>query len=152
MSFNKTKIVLIVLAIIAAIGCLGFMGFRAFVAKMYNSRSCDWANIDNIEMHARIDIPEIEACDCEYDAVFDAKKVVFTLDKSLNSAKYVASNNLQPLQGEVPKSIKGFAKREFSPTTQALYVREGLRHNEERYELLFEPQTKKLYVYLEYLD
>lgn len=152
MLFSKTKIVLIILAIVAALGCLGFMGFRAFVSKMYNSRSCDWANIDNIEMHAGIDIPEIEDCECEYDAVFDAKKVVFTLDKSLNSAKYVASNNLQLLQGEIPKSIKAFANREFSPTKQALYVRQGMRHNEERYELLYEPQTRKLYVYLEYLD
>lgn len=151
MNFSKPKIILIVLAIVASVGCLGFMGVRAYVSKIYNSRSCEWANIDNIEMHAQIDIPEIADCDCEYDPVNDAKKVSFTL-KSVNVAEYVRKNKLEPLQGDVPKSISAFAKERFSTNTQAYYVREGLRHNEERYELLYNPTDNKLWVYLEYLD
>ncbi len=60
---NKTKIILLVVAIIVAMVSLGFMGLRAFTTKVMESRSCDWANIDNIEMRARIDIPVIDDCD-----------------------------------------------------------------------------------------
>lgn len=148
---SNTRIFLLSLAIAAALAGILVLAVSTLSQQIYNARTCNWANIDNIEMHARIDIPSIEDCDCEYDELFNSKRASFTLSKKVDILQYVNANRLTPIQGELPQNILAFADKQFNPG-QTLFVREGARGDEERYEVLFDPSTRKLWVYLKYLN
>lgn len=148
---TKTRIFLLSIAILAALAGLGFMGIRTLTQKIYNARTCDWANIDNIEMHARIDIPEIESCECEYDEIFNVKKSTFTLLADMDPEEYIRKNKLEPLQGDFPRNVLAYAGNQVLNQPK-LFVREGGRRDEERYEVLFDPSTRKLWIYLKYFN
>jgi len=60
------KIIIIPLASVIVLCGLCILGIRGFTHLVYSQRSCEWANIDNIELHTHIDIPKIKGCDCEY--------------------------------------------------------------------------------------
>lgn len=152
---EKSRIALLVIAIVAAIGCLGFMGVRAFCEKVYASRDCEWANIDNIEMHARIDIPATTDCDCEYDKNEAAKKVVFTLDKdAFDMTEYVRKHRFAKMEPDKPLHQSfGFAKDLAVNDKSKLYYRsneESLKPDRDVYRMVLDPETGKMWVYLQY--
>ncbi len=147
----NTRIFLLSLAIAAALAGILILSVSTLSQQIYNARTCNWANIDNIEMHAGIDIPLVEECECEYDELFNSKRASFTLSKKVDVSQYVNANGLTPIQGELPQNILAFANKQFN-TGQTLFVREGTRDGEERYEVLFDPSTRKLWVYLKYLN
>lgn len=150
---NKTKIILLVVAIIVAMVSLGFMGLRAFTTKVMESRSCDWANIDNIEMRARIDIPVIDDCDCDYDKDSDIKRVVFQLKTGdINFAEYAKRNKLNGVNSQkIASTDFSFGKNEQPTIDRSFYYREG-KTQWESYKLALDSKTGQLWVYLKYLD
>src|SRR5690606_12087121 len=82
-------------AIIAAIICLGFIGIRLMTTAIYQSNSCEWANIDNIELHTLADIPAITDSRCRVDTVSNTKYATFQIDlKKVELDKYIVNNNL----------------------------------------------------------
>src|SRR5690606_41043401 len=84
------------------------------------------SNIDNIEMHARIDIPEIESCECEYDEIFNVKKSTFTLLADMDPEEYIRKNKLEPLQGDFPRNVLAYAGHQRSEEhTSELQSREN---------------------------
>jgi len=92
--WKKIFIVLIIGA--AAVLCL-YGAMYAFVFHMASQRSCDAFNIDNIELHAQVDIPDIEDSDCNYDGVRTMKQAWFLLDKgSMNMDHYISRNKFLP--------------------------------------------------------
>lgn len=145
------KITLLVIAIVAAIVCLGFMGIRAFTTKVMNSRDCEWANIDNIEMRIKVDVPATLDCNCNYVEATDTKTSTFTLDtEDLDFAGYAKKNSFVKMKpGEkVPEGF--FANNEFG-NTESLYYREGAT-KWEKYKMVLDPKNGKLWVYLKYLQ
>lgn len=150
---EKSRIALLVVAIVAALGCLGFMGVRAFSEKIYKSRDCDFANIDNIEMHARIDIPSTTDCQCEYDNSTHTKKVIFDLDKDDLPEDYIVLNKLVKTSAtdiaitdfDFEKNLARFA------ASKSLYYREG-QTEKDRYKIIFDQEAGKIWVNLKYLD
>jgi len=149
---NRTKITLLVVAIIAAIVSLGFMGLRAFTTKVMESRSCDWANIDNIELRTQIDIPVINDCDCGYDENSDIKRVVFNLKTGdINFAEYAKKNKLHNVNSQIAATDFTFGKNEQPKIDDSFYYREG-KTKWENYKLALDSKTGKLWVYLKYLD
>jgi len=147
---TKTKILLLSLAIATVIGLMGFAGIQTLTQQIYDARSCEWANIDNIEMHARIDIPETESCQCEYDEATHEKKAAFSLAADLDVEAYARKNNLKPIAGDLPKHVATYAG--IGTSEQDLFVRQDSYQDGEHCELLFDPSSRKLWVYLKYLD
>ena len=125
---NKRRITLMVIAIAASVICLGFMGLRAFTTKIYDSRSCEWANIDNIELRAKIDIPAQIDCQCQYDEITETKQAIITLDKKDIPADYVTANKLKKLEPYIRIEKRDFIlEKNPAPFTsdKKLYYREG---------------------------
>ncbi len=63
--------------ILAGLALLGIYGLST---SIYKSRSCEWANIDNIEMNGGVNIPAINDCTCSYSKTERTKKAVFEFD------------------------------------------------------------------------
>jgi len=143
------KIITLALCFVVAILCLGYVGIRSFTKNIYNSQSCEWANIDNIEMRAMVDVPKIESSECEYDTISKTKKVVFTLDKELNVEEYISKNNLQKLASTEKWSSLNLKPEEIN--TQTFYIREKTTQWES-YEILLDSKSRKLWINLKYLD
>lgn len=150
---EKTRIALLVVAIVAALGCLGYMGIGAFCDKIYKSRDCDFANIDNIEMHARIDIPSTTNCSCEYNDVTRTKRVIFNLEKESLPENYVIKNQLVKKDAsEIAMVDFGLEKNPAHFTAgNSLYYREGKTKRDD-YKIVFDERAGKIWVNLKYLD
>ena len=148
---TRIRILLLSVAIAAALAGLGYMGVRTLSQQIYKARTCNWANIDNIEMHARIDIPKVESCECEYDEFFNVKKSSFTLSDDLNVEEYTLKNQLVPLRDDSPKNVLEYAGNQIL-NQDKLFARQGFRRDEDQYEVLFDPSTRKLWVYLKYFN
>jgi hypothetical protein len=149
---NKSRIALLVVAIAAAVVCLGFMGIRAFTQRIYDGRSCQWANIDNIEMHVKIDVPETAHCDCRYDQLTRTKSAVFTLVKNEIPDGYAQANRLEKISktDRFPIDFKWLRKHPLD-ASHNLYFREAETKWDD-YKLLYDESAGKLYVSLRYLD
>lgn len=141
---GSRRVIWIAIAAAVAFICIGFIGVRTFVQAVYDGRDCDWANIDNIEMHARVDIPEIENCDCSYTVSDNVKRAVFTIDQNQDLEEYVRSQKLRamPTQADQPSAGQGFDKNR-------IYIRED-SHEDSRYRLALDPASRKLWVQITY--
>ena len=141
---DNKRVILIAIAVAVAFICLGVLGVRTYVQAIYDTRSCDWANIDNIEMHARIDIPKVENCDCSYTVSDNMKRAVFILEKSEDLNSFIEQQKLKAMQQPEDRiaSVGSFDKN-------TLYVREG-NHQDSRYRLALDPASRKLWVQITY--
>lgn len=144
------KIITLAICFVIAILCLGYVGIRSFTKNIYNSQSCEWANIDNIEMRAMVDIPKIESSDCEYDTISKTKKVLFLLDKELDTDAYIIKNKLQKVAET--KTLSSFnLKPEELANAADFYFREKTTEWES-YKILLDSKSGKLWIDLKYLD
>jgi hypothetical protein len=150
---EKSRIALLIVAIVAAFGCLGYMGVNAFCDKVYKSRDCEFANTENIEMHARIDIPSTTDCACEYDNKTRTKRAVFDLEKESLPEDYIVKNKF--IKTDVSAIVItdfGFEKnRTHFFTSKSLYYREGKTTSDD-YKIIFDKDAGKIWVNLKYLD
>ena len=71
-----------------------FFGFKFLVISIVNQRSCEFANIDNIEVNIGIDIPKIESSLCNFNEIHNIKSVYFKF-KEQNSEEYILKNNFE---------------------------------------------------------
>ena len=149
------KAVLITGIVIIPIICFGFIGLRSFTKSVINSRDCEWANIDNIEMRTQTDIPATTGCNCNYDKTEAAKKVIFTLDKkNVNLIDYAAKNRFNKVNAGEKLPISDFAfekNQQLFSDTKSLYYREG-QTKWESYKMILDSETGRLWVNLKYLD
>lgn len=143
-----------VIAIAASLICLIFLGIKVYAAKIYDSRSCQWANIDNIEMRAKIDIPETTDCLCEYNENSGTKQAIFTLKKEAIGDNYTQINKLSKLNPGTIIAATDFLSDK-NPVSlihnENLYFREGKSTNES-YKLLYDASLGKIWVNVKYLD
>ena len=65
-----------------------FFGFKLLVTSIVNQRSCEFANIDNIEVNIGVDIPDIENSQCDYNEMLNIKSVYFKF-KDQNVEEYI---------------------------------------------------------------
>lgn len=144
------KIITLAICFVIAILCLGYVGIRSFTKSIYNSHNCEWANIDNIEMRAMVDIPKIESSECQYDSITKTKKVLFVLNNELNIGEYITKNKLQKLS-ELEKLSSFNLKPEELANTENFYFREKTTEWES-YKIILEPKSGKLWINLKYLD
>lgn len=73
-----------------------YFGFKILTHSIYNQKTCEWANVDNIEMHTSINIPKIKTCDCKYIENQNSKIATFEINsKQILSDNYIIKNNFK---------------------------------------------------------
>lgn len=152
---KDTKHVIIALTGIFAFCTLVVFGYVSLANSFREQRNCEWANIDNIELHAHINIPKVESadCDCSYDEMTNTKKSIFTVKKyALNLDKYIKRNKLKKLNNLSEIDFNRFLNLEKDFLADAnLYYRLN-SSNEEHSDILFDKTSGKLWVTINYQD
>src|SRR5690606_25925778 len=144
------KLLLLIAAIIAAVICLGFIGIRLFTTALYDSNSCEWANIDNIELHALVDIPAIIDSDCRIDTVENTKYATFMIDlEEVDIEKYIADNKFVKIQSTA--EAEKYLSQHFSGANAESFAYSDLYERHDSYKdesssLLLDAQTGTLSV------
>ncbi|TAJ11647.1 hypothetical protein DMA11_16110 [Marinilabiliaceae bacterium JC017] len=150
---KKLRVVLIVLGVILSLGLIVIFGLRAFAGSIRNQRTCEWANIDNIELHAHVDIPDITDSDCCYDAETNTKKAFFVLNKNeLDVDRYIEFNELNKVDSTTEVEFNKFLNLDDdSKASTSLYYRKNSFKGESTF-VLFDLMTSRLWVTIEYAD
>ena len=87
---------IVVTVLLVLVGLLG-LGLYGLARKINKERSCDWGNIDNIEMYSDINIPKVAASNCVYIKEEHVKITCFDLDTSrVDVDRYLKRNPLTP--------------------------------------------------------
>ncbi len=136
---------------ILAIGIV--FGFVSFVIAVDKQRSCEWANIDNIELHAHVDIPKVTSSDCAYDQAVNTKKARFTLDlKSVDLEKYIHRHQLKKVVPASELTLGRFLMLAGETAPRAdYYYKQGAKEGE-NWAVLLDKNTGKLWVTIQYKD
>ncbi|NMH29401.1 hypothetical protein [Flavobacterium silvaticum] len=152
MNIKKTALIALgATAIAVSFGFAGIMGFRAFTKKIYTNRSCEWANIDHIELRARINIPAIRDCDCNYDDTQKQKTSLFHISTAVvDMDQYVKRNRLKLNQRAAQKATALFTDPDLR-NAENLYFRSGSSASHD-YVLLLNKQTGTLGVRIDYKE
>ena len=129
------------------------LGFKVFVSSIRNQRTCEWANIDNIELHAHVDIPKVKNWDCDYTKELNTKKAHFTIDeRNFDMSRYVQRNNLKKLNSFTELSFDNFLNfSKDSISNSDLYYKNRLKDGESS-SVLLDKRTGKLWVTIKYKD
>ncbi len=147
---DNKKLIPIFLLCVAVVISLGFVGLQAFAKKIYDSRSCDFGVIDNIELHTRTNIPKVSNTECDYDEALNAKKVIFTLDtSSYELSDYIKESNFIKATSKTVlplHDILSFEKdiSQFENPDDLYYK------NDTHFSLILNAKLQKIWVYLKY--
>lgn len=146
----------IIITVVIVTGGLVMLGLYGFTRLIYNQRNCTWANIDNIELHAHINIPAITNYDCDYLPVENIKISCFDIDLSkVDINKYIQTNLLTklPASSDVVFDERLKTKSNFFNVNDSLelYYRIG-SYKEESWQILLNSTTGRLCVFIKYKD
>lgn len=142
------KTILIVLLSIIALVCMGYVGLNGFAKMIYDERSCEWANIDHLELHARIDIPAIINSDCSFDSDVKTKIATFDLDlKKLDLKNYLVQNQFKKLTD--PTLLNTDYLKKFTSSNNSLYYKKTSTDVSSS-EVLLDTKTGKLHLVIRY--
>ena len=148
---SKSKLALMIVTIVIALVGIVYISANATNHFIYESRSCSWVNINNIEMRTKVDIPKTLDCTCSYSKETDSKTAIFTLD--LDSAailKYADVNGFKPMLDSDEEF--NFRTIDDNIVVANLWHKSGLHPDRESYKIMLDPAAKKLYVSLRYLN
>lgn len=87
------KHVLLGLVLLIFCGILFVGGVHLFGRHIYNTKSCQFYNIDNIELRTGVDIPKVISTDCKCDGTTKTSKFIIDLER-LDLDRYVTRNDL----------------------------------------------------------
>jgi hypothetical protein len=149
----KTKYKYILLGIVGLLllALVLIIGLRTLVMSIANQRTCEWANIDNIELNARIDVPSIIDSDCEYLEVINTKKAYFEFDLAdFDADRYIEVNKLKRLNSKYFE-IDFINFNIYSLKFDMLYYKSRNGKNFNSY-ALFDKNKGQLWVSIQYLD
>jgi hypothetical protein len=149
----KTKYKYILLGIVGLLllALVLIIGLRTLVMSIANQRTCEWANIDNIEINARIDVPSIIDSDCEYLEVINTKKAYFEFDLAdFDADRYIEVNKLKRLNSKYFE-IDFINFNIYSLKFDMLYYKSRNGKNFNSY-ALFDKNKGQLWVSIQYFD
>lgn len=140
--------------IFTAAGILGllpfiFYGFMYMSAK--ESRDCSQMVIDSYEVRSGIDIPDVKAINCYYDAEKNLRVSVYELQ--VPSMRFVSQNkltNTTTLGIDLLKSSRLLNHDEL-PGNGQLFVREGSKWHDQ-WQFVVEKETNRLWVEVLFAD
>jgi Na+-transporting NADH:ubiquinone oxidoreductase subunit NqrC len=131
MEKSTKAFVLIVLSVLLVCTII-FSGYRSFVSAIRNQRTCEWANIDNIELYAHIDIPKVTTWECDYQKVVNTKKAHFTIDtKDFDINRYIQLYKFEALPADSQIALDNFLNLQADSIVMAdIYYKEGFDDGE----------------------
>ena len=98
---SKYKYVLFGASGLLVLVLVAILGLRTFVISIANQRTCEWANIDNIEINAKINIPSIIDSDCVYLESINTKKAYFEFNLAdFDGDHYIEVNKFKNLESK----------------------------------------------------
>jgi hypothetical protein len=132
-------------------GLIIIFGLRLLVVSIANQRTCEWANIDNIELNAKIDIPSILDSECDYLKAINTKKAYFQFDLAdFDMDRYIEVNKLKKLNSQYPE-IDFINFNSDSLSVGAIYYKLRTGDNSNSY-VLFDQNKGQLWVSVQYAD
>ena len=148
MNYDRRQLTIIIFALVLVISALIYGGLLTFTYIAYHQEDCDFANIDNIELHTGIDVPETRDCDCKYSSRTHTKKSTFTLNMSeAEITSYLAKNSYHMLDGASMHTLP--SGLDITPGNK-LFVKYG-HSNDATYIIVVEPGSSRMFVELRYL-
>ena len=145
------KLILIGVSGLLILGFALIFGLRTLVVSIANQRTCEWANIDNIELNAKINIPSIIDSDCEYLESINTKKAYFKFDLThFDVDHYIKVNKLKKLGSKyIEKNLINFNTD--SVIYDAFYYKSKTGRKSNSY-VLFDKSKGQLWTSIEYKD
>lgn len=132
-------------------GLIIIFGLQLLVVSIANQRTCEWANIDNIELNAKIDIPSILDSECDYLKAINTKKAYFQFDLAdFDMDRYIEVNKLKKLNSQYPE-IDFINFNSDSLSVGAIYFKLRTGDNSNSY-VLFDQNKGQLWVSIQYAD
>tara|TARA_B110000967_G_C18777924_1_gene506589 strand:+ start:77 stop:529 length:453 start_codon:yes stop_codon:yes gene_type:complete len=148
---SKYKYILLGIVGLLLMALVIIIGLRTLVMSIANQRTCEWANIDNIELNARIDVPSIIDSDCEYLEAINTKKAYFEFDLAdFDADRYIEVNKLKKLNSKYPE-IDFINFNSDSLKFDMLYYKSRNGKNSNSY-ALFDKNKGQLWVSIQYTD
>jgi hypothetical protein len=148
---SNLKLILFGASSLLILGLVFILGLRSLVVSIANQRTCEWANIDNIELNAKVDIPSILDSDCEYLDTINTKKAYFKFDPThFDSDYYIQVNQLKSLDTK-HTGIDFINFNTDSLSVNALYYKSRTGHKSNSY-VLFDKNKEQLWVSIQYAD
>jgi len=148
---SKYKYILLGIVGLLLMALVIIIGLRTLVMSIANQRTCEWANIDNIELNARIDVPSIIDSDCEYLEAINTKKAYFAFDLvDFDADRYIEVNKLKKLNTKYPE-IDFINFNSDSLKFDMLYYKSRNGKNSNSY-ALFDKNKGQLWVSIQYTD
>ena len=133
------------------LGFVFILGLRFLVITIAEQRTCEWANIDNIELNAKIDIPSITNSDCAYLETITTKRAYFEFDlANFDANQYIEVNKLKKSDSKYPE-VDFINFDSDSLTVDALYYKSKNGNTSNSY-VLFDKNKAQLWVSIQYLD
>ncbi len=153
------KTMIWVLVGIIGVVIIGYGGCMGCVFYIATSNSCERFNIDNIELRARIDIPEIEAgsCSCKLDKEENTKTNYFKIrTDAVDMDRYVERNWLKAIN-DVDLDLSVFGKLEKIPeitddNKHRYYYNSGNGKQTDYFLSIVDKSSGDLWVYIKYKD
>lgn len=150
---KNNKIIIIAAGSIVTLGLLALFGFGAFVNSIRSERTCEWANIDNVELHAHIDVPKVTESDCDYEQEKNTKRAFFVIDRNnFNAERYIQLNELKKLHSTSELESGRFINLETSSLISSDLYHKQSSSNGESYDVLFDKTAATLWVTIKYRD
>ena len=150
MKFNH-KFITIGITSLLILGLVFILGLRFLVISIADQRTCEWANIDNIELNAKIDIPSIISSDCAYLETITTKKAYFKFYlANFDANRYIEVNKLKKSDSKHPE-VDFINFDSDSLTVDALYYKSKNGSKSNSY-VLFDTNKAQLWVTIQYLD
>ena len=146
------RIALLIVAIIVAIICVGFAGMYTLTRAIYREKGCEFANIDNIEIHTKTDIPETISCNCNFNESSYTKIAVFELDPSIDFPDYISENKFRKLS---PQNSVNLNEEKFALVAEDYIGKTHLYFRADEsdaniYKMILDTDLKKLHVIIQY--
>ncbi|GAA4453724.1 hypothetical protein [Rurimicrobium arvi] len=148
---KQTLIISLVIAVMTLIGYSIYALFMWGAPRLiYKQHSCDFANIDNVEMHAEIDIPRIDSFDCQYDRTSLTKTVCFYLAPRKETwRRYITVNKFIRVPENTLPDTADFRPSVIADASHAYFTTEG-SYNDERWHTLLDSNALRLWVTIHY--
>ncbi|MGC4058401.1 MAG: hypothetical protein QM743_09850 [Chitinophagaceae bacterium] len=148
---KRTLIIFLVIAVMILSGyTINALFMWGAPRLIYAQHSCDFANIDNVEMHAEIDIPQIDSSDCRYDRTSRTKTVCFYLAPRKEAwTRYITVNKFVRVPEDSLPDTADFRPSVTADASHAYFTTKGV-YNDERWHTLLDSHARRLWVTIHY--
>jgi hypothetical protein len=148
---SKYKYVLFGASGLLVLVLVAILGLRTLVVSIANQRTCEWANIDNIEINAKINIPSIIDSNCKYSEAVNTKKAYFKFNLTdFDTDGYIEINKLKRLKSKhIAVDLLNFNTDSLKFDMHYYKSRKGKKSNSY---VLFDKNKGQLWVSIQYLD